>query len=68
MQEQGAFIRMIDVTRHRIRNDDLETSTALQILSTAYNAASKEDQDYGNKQIILSYLEMLKNFYKEYRP
>ena len=59
---------MIDITRQRIRHDDIETSTALQILSTAFNAASKEDQAYGDIQIILSYLEILKKFYKEYTP
>ena len=59
---------MLDITRQRIMNNDIETSTALQILTTAYNAASKEEQDYGDKEVILSYIEILKKFEKEFIP
>ena len=57
----GAFSRMLERTRQRIRTDEIETSDALDNLLTAFNTASIEDQSYGDKEVILSYSEMMKN-------
>ena len=62
----GAFSRMLERTRQRIRTDVIETSNALDNLLTAFNSASMEDQSYGDKEVILSYSEMMKKFEKEF--
>ena len=63
---QGAFRRMMDLAGQRIKNDDIETSTALYKLEIEFSWASRNDQKYGDEQVIMSYQEMLKKLNKEF--
>ena len=60
------FSRMLEKTRQRIRTDVIETLNALDNLLTSFNTVSLEDQSYGDKEVILSYSEMMKKFEKKF--
>jgi hypothetical protein len=57
---------MLDLVGQRIKDEDIETSTALYKLTVAFKAASRYEQSYGDEQVILSYREMMKKFDKEF--
>ena len=57
---------MLNIVGQRIKDNDIESSTALYKLTEAFKAASRADRAYGDSEVIQSYCEMIKKFHKEY--